>query len=72
MVDVLVCRTLTLVCVRHPQQLCDRLAREAEVMEGRWGTMLANDPSYSPNLTLERENFAITDSPRVTPPWVQR
>ena len=36
-----------------------RFNAEAEYMRQTWGTMLDNDPYYSPNLTLEHENFAL-------------
>lgn len=34
-----------------------RFKREAEFMKEKWGALLQNDPFYSPNLTLEHENF---------------
>ena len=32
-------------------------------MQDRWGSLLTNDPAYSPNLTLERENFSYAWPP---------
>jgi len=36
-----------------------RFATEVAYMKQRWGTILRNDPAYSPNLTLDREDFSI-------------
>lgn len=36
-----------------------RFAREFAVMTERWGDNLKRDPYYSPNLTLDREDFSI-------------
>ncbi len=33
--------------------------QEVKLMRERWGTLLENDPYYSPHLTRARENFAI-------------
>jgi hypothetical protein len=43
----------------------DRLAREAEWMLSRWGDLIANDPAYNPNLTLNFEDFGLAWPPRV-------
>jgi GT2 family glycosyltransferase len=42
-----------------------RFNREADVMRRRWGELLVNDPAYSPNLTLETEDFAFAWPPRL-------
>jgi hypothetical protein len=39
--------------------------REMGYMKQRWGDQLLNDPAYSPNLTLENENFSYAWPPRV-------
>jgi O-antigen biosynthesis protein len=31
----------------------------------RWPTLMANDPAYSPNLTLDHEDFGLAWPPRV-------
>lgn len=36
-----------------------RLQREAAIMKQRWGSLIADDPAYSPNLTLERDDFSM-------------
>jgi GT2 family glycosyltransferase len=36
-----------------------RSRREVAFMMQRWGALLRNDPFYSPNLTLEHEDFSI-------------
>ena len=44
-----------------------QLRHEAEYryMKQRWGNLLDNDPAYSPNLTLENEDFSFAWPPRV-------
>ena len=37
----------------------ERAIQEREYMKKRWGDLLLNDPYYSPNLTLEFENYGI-------------
>ena len=36
----------------------ERFRKEVEFMKDKWGNLLHSDPYYSPNLTLEYENFA--------------
>lgn len=48
-----------------------RLATEAARMRDRWGDLLLNDPFYSPNLSLDRLDFAPAVPPRVPMPWRQ-
>lgn len=47
----------------------ERLEMEARLMRDRWGPGLNNDPYYNPNLTLERDDFSLADSPRAPFPW---
>ncbi len=47
----------------------ERLLEEAAWMRDRWATQLDNDPFYSPNLTLERDDFTLARTPRVRVPW---
>lgn len=42
-----------------------RFAGEVRYMQQRWGSLLLNDPAYSPNLTLDREDFSYAWPPRV-------
>ena len=42
-----------------------RFIKEAQYMERRWGELLFNDPSYSPNLTLDYADFSLAWPPRV-------
>jgi GT2 family glycosyltransferase len=44
----------------------ERFAREVRLMRERWGAWLDQDPAYSPNLTLESEDFALAWPPRQT------
>ncbi|MBU9629622.1 glycosyltransferase family 2 protein [Burkholderia multivorans] len=46
-----------------------RFDGEKAFMLSRWCTDQLNDPYYNVNLTLDREDFAISDSPRVCDPW---
>lgn len=43
-----------------------RFERERKLMQQRWGDLLLNDPAYSPNLTLNSEDFAMAWPPRVS------
>ncbi len=36
-----------------------RFEKERTIMKQRWGSLLARDPAYNPNLTLESEDFAF-------------
>ena len=42
-----------------------RMRSEIDFMQDRWGALLANDPAYSPNLTLDYEDFSLAWPPRV-------
>lgn len=42
-----------------------RFAKEVAYMKQRWGDQLLYDPAYSPNLTLEHEDFSLAWPPRV-------
>lgn len=41
-----------------------RFAGEVTYMKERWGAQLLNDPAYSPNLTLDHEDFSYAWPPR--------
>ena len=42
-----------------------RFAGEVAYMKERWGAQLLNDPAYSPNLTLDHEDFSYAWPPRI-------
>lgn len=42
-----------------------RFLKEIEYMNNKWGKWLKNDPAYSPNLTLNAEDFSLAWPPRV-------
>lgn len=42
-----------------------RFSAEIGYMRKRWGDQLNNDPAYSPNLTLEHEDFSLAWPPRI-------
>ena len=44
-----------------------RFAKEVHYMKERWKDSLLQDPAYSPNLTLEHEDFSFAWPPRVEP-----
>lgn len=44
-----------------------RFFSEICLMQSRWGEKLFDDPAYSPNLTLDCENFSYAWPPRVSP-----
>ena len=44
-----------------------RFRAEVEYMQRRWGNVLTRDRAYSPNLTLDREDFSLAFPPRVPP-----
>jgi GT2 family glycosyltransferase/tetratricopeptide (TPR) repeat protein len=46
-----------------------RLDREAQKMHDRWGDLLAKDPFFSPNHSLDRPDFALAYPPRQKWPW---
>ncbi|MGK5085599.1 glycosyltransferase family 2 protein [Bdellovibrionota bacterium FG-1] len=46
-----------------------RFEREAAALREKWGEQLKQDPAYSPNLTIEGEDFAFAYPPRVVYPW---
>jgi len=48
-----------------------RLAKELSVMQNRWGDLLAIDPAYSPNLSLNGDSFTPAIQPRLLSPWSQ-
>lgn len=41
-----------------------RFRSEIDYMQSRWGSLLESDPAYSPNLTLDREDFSLAWPPR--------
>lgn len=44
-----------------------RAAREADYMRRHWSHLIANDPAYNPNLSLDRFDCQLAWPPRVTP-----
>ena len=45
----------------------DRFAKEVAYMKARWGSLLLNDPAYSPNHTLDYEDFSLAWPSRIEP-----
>ena len=43
-----------------------RFAKEVGYLKRTWGDLLLNDPAYSPNLTLDHEDFSLAWPPRVS------
>jgi O-antigen biosynthesis protein len=48
-----------------PEKL-QRFAKEMAYMHQRWGLLLQADPAYSPNLTLQSDDFSYAWPPRVS------
>jgi glycosyltransferase involved in cell wall biosynthesis len=44
-----------------------RFSNESAYMKQLWGHLLMSDPAYSPNLTLEHQDFSLAWPPRVHP-----
>jgi GT2 family glycosyltransferase len=47
-----------------------RFLQEEAVMRGRWGALIANDPYYSPNLSLDSNVPRPAWPPRTVWPWM--
>lgn len=47
----------------------ERAHREIDFMWRRWGRRLLKDPAYSPNLSLQREDYSFAAPPRLDPVW---
>jgi len=47
--------------------ICQGFPRKGEIayMKENWGSLLACDPAYNPNLTLDFEDFSLAHTPRV-------
>jgi O-antigen biosynthesis protein len=46
-----------------------RFESECRYMQDHWGEWLTADPAYSPNLTLDGQDFSLAFPPRVDKPW---
>lgn len=44
-----------------------RFASEVDTMIARWGDVLADDPAYNPNLTLDSSHYELSYPPRLDP-----
>ena len=42
----------------HAPEKAARFKKELSYLQSKWGKYISNDPAYSPNLTLRRENFS--------------
>ena len=42
-----------------------RMAKEASYIQRQWSSLLAKDPAYNPNLTLEADDFSLAWPPRL-------
>lgn len=54
----------------HHGDRARRLQREADLMRQRWGALLDEDPYYSPNLTLQRDDLSLAPKTRKPLPWI--
>ena len=55
----------------HEPRNIQRADREVAYLRQRWEPVLAVNPCYSPNLTLEDESFTFACPPRTVKPWLQ-
>jgi GT2 family glycosyltransferase/glycosyltransferase involved in cell wall biosynthesis len=46
----------------------ERFRREVEIMLARWKDVIAHDPAYNPNLSLELTDYSLAAPPRVWSP----
>lgn len=46
-----------------------RFEKEQAYMLRTWGDIIAHDPAYNPNLTLDGADFGLASQPRVVKPW---
>jgi len=53
-----------------PPEKLDRLRRDIEIMERRWGPRLRHDPHFSPNLSLDGVGCLLAFPPRTQRPWL--
>ncbi|NJC87774.1 MAG: glycosyl transferase family 2, partial [Desulfuromonas sp.] len=47
----------------------ERTRREADWMRRRWKHIMHHDPFYNPNLSYERPDFSLSNTPMVKRPW---
>ena len=47
----------------------ERSRREAIYMRNRWKHVMRHDPFYNPNLSYQRPDFSLSNSPMVKKPW---
>jgi GT2 family glycosyltransferase len=47
-----------------------RANREISYMRLRWGKRMRHDPYYNPNLSYQRPDFSLSETPRVRKPWL--
>lgn len=48
-----------------------RFRKEQAYMRKRWGSLLDNDPFYSPNLNAERGDFSLAQVSKAPKPWME-
>jgi len=49
-----------------------RFEKECANLRRRWAAVIADDPFYNPNLTLEGGDFSLSFPPRVERPWLRK
>jgi GT2 family glycosyltransferase len=53
------------------QRISRRFRNEISYMNAKWGHVIANDPYYSPNLTVKGGDFSLAFPPRASKPWLE-
>jgi len=54
------------------QRISRRFRNEIRYMNTKWGHVIANDPYYSPNLTVKSGDFSLAFPPRAPKPWLNQ
>jgi GT2 family glycosyltransferase len=54
---------------KYEPEKIERFQRERKYLVERWRAVIAHDPYYNPNLTVDELDFGLAFPPRVSPPW---
>jgi GT2 family glycosyltransferase len=55
---------------KHEPEKIERFQRETKYLVERWRAVIAHDPYYNPNLTVDELDFGLAFPPRRSPPWL--
>src|SRR6266851_3162442 len=54
---------------KYEPEKIERFQRESKYLVERWRAVIAQDPYYNPNLTVDELDFGLAFPPRFSPPW---